>query len=234
MPENWVRVPIGDGEGYRSVQFQRTVLVVARTALSTEWLLDVALDVLADPRIQVVFTVEDEQPSVYHAGAQALLGSVSAATIPWSQALVTDFDLILSATRNGSLGKLRGPLLITPHGAGYGKLGSLLPDGAVPVSMPTPHSVQRFRNRPHTAVMLSHPEQATLFAAGPDVRLVVIGDPVWDQTPSQPAVADALPAGIPGDLRSADGSAHLDLGASLGTRCAARTADPTTARTSPR
>ncbi|HEU5268796.1 MAG TPA: hypothetical protein VFU36_02645, partial [Jatrophihabitans sp.] len=181
MPEKWVRVPIGDGAGYRSVQFQRTVLVVARTALTTEWLLDVAPDILADPRVQVVFTVEDEQPSVYHAGAQALLGRVAAATIPWSQALATDFDLIITATRNGSLGKLRGPLLITPHGAGYGKLGSLLPDGAVPTSKPTPHSIQRFRNQPHTALMLSHPEQAALFAAGTGVRLAVIGDPVWDQ-----------------------------------------------------
>ncbi|HTZ44998.1 MAG TPA: hypothetical protein VMB79_14140, partial [Jatrophihabitans sp.] len=177
MSAGWVRVPVGDGAAFGTIRYERLVLVVARTAMTTEWLLDVLPAVVGDVRIQVVFTVEDDEPSAYHQGARALLAEIDATVLPWDQAMTIDFDLIICSTRNGSLAKLSGPLLITPHGAGYGKLGSLPPGGVIPV----PRSGTQHRV-PATTVMLSHPDQAPLFSGHPsEVRLTVIGDPVRDR-----------------------------------------------------
>src|SRR5919205_1393894 len=159
----WVRVPIGEGsEPYVSVPFVRTVLVVARTVTTTVWLLDFLAEVFGDdPRVQVLFTVEDERPSVYHQGARDLLRDIGAAVVPWSQACATPFDLAICSTHTGSLEHLRSPLFITPHGPGFGKPASVRPGGEVP--LPIDEACNRSA-RPRTTVVLAHPDQAALFA----------------------------------------------------------------------
>jgi hypothetical protein len=60
----WIRVPVGEGSApYLSVPFVRKVLIVARTVTTTEWLLDFLPEIFPDPRVQLLFTVEDEAPS---------------------------------------------------------------------------------------------------------------------------------------------------------------------------
>ena len=44
--------------------FERTILVVARTLGTTSWMLDLLPEVVADARVQLVFTCEEERPSV--------------------------------------------------------------------------------------------------------------------------------------------------------------------------
>ncbi len=180
MSSNWVRIPIGDeAQPYLSVGFTRTVLIVARTVTTTVWLLDFLPEILSDPRVQLLFTVEDEKPSVYHQGARDLLEAAEVATIPWAQAIATRFDLAICSTHTGSLERLQSPLLITPHGPGFGKPASVRPGGQVPRPCV---STDETGGRPRTTVVLSHPEQASLFAGNlSDVRLLVAGDPAYDR-----------------------------------------------------
>jgi hypothetical protein len=184
---NWVRVPVGDGsEPYITVPFTRTVLVIARTLTTTVWLLDFLEEVFGDdPRVQVLFTVEDDAASVYHEEARTLLKEVGVAVLPWAQACATVFDLAICSTQNGSLQRLRSPLFITPHGPGFGKPASIRPGGVVPVPIT---DAWRNPSAPATTVVLSHPEQAALFAGAPaGVRFLVAGDPAYDRlSASQP------------------------------------------------
>jgi len=177
----WVRVPVGEGSTpYVSVPFTRTVLVVARTVTTTVWLLDFLEEVFGDDsRVQLLFAVEDEAPSVYHEAARVLLKDVGVPVLPWAQACATNFDLAVCSTQNGSLEHLRSPLFITPHGPGFGKPASVRPGGAVPVPV---REGWRDQSVPATTVVLSHPEQAALFTGAPDgVRLLVAGDPAYDR-----------------------------------------------------
>ncbi len=178
---DWVRVPIGKGSRpYVTMPFERTVLVVARTLTTTVWLLDFLEEVFGDdPRVQVLYTVEDERPSVYHRGAHDLLREVGAVMVPWAQACATSFDVAICSTHTGSLERLCSPLFITPHGPGFGKPASVRPGGAVPL----PLEVRDRRSaHPLTTVVLSHPDQAVLFDGHPaEVRLLVAGDPAYDR-----------------------------------------------------
>lgn len=176
----WIRVPIGEGaEPYLTVKFARKVLVVARTVTTTVWLLDFLEEVFGDDtRVQVLFTVEDDHPSVYHEGARALLREVGAAVVPWDQARATSFDVVICSTHTGSLEQLRGPLFITPHGPGFGKPASVRPGGSVPLARRLDDSGGYYE----TTVVLSHASQAALFDQSIDaVRLLVAGDPAYDR-----------------------------------------------------
>ena len=178
---DWLRVPIGDGsEPYVSVPFTRTVLVIARTLTTTVWLLDFLEEVFADdPRVQVVFTIEDTAPSVYYEEARTLLDEVGARVLPWSQACATAFDLAICSTQNGSYHELRTPLFITPHGPGFGKPASIRAEGEVP--RPIKDS-WRDPSVPATTVVLSHHNQAAMFDDDDDdVQLLVAGDPAYDR-----------------------------------------------------
>ena len=175
----WPRVPVGLGfEQWRTSRFERTVLVVARTLTSTVWGLDFLGEVLADPRIQTVFTVEDESPSVFWQGAHDLLDLVEAPVVPWAQAVSTRFDLAVCSSLRGSLDRLMSPLLVGMHGAGIGKSTALLPGRRVP----RPSAAGRREGVAATTVAVAHPEQSRFFAdTDPDMDLVVVGDPCLDR-----------------------------------------------------
>jgi hypothetical protein len=178
---DWLRVPIGEGSGpYVTVPFTRTVLVIARTLTTTVWLLDFLEELFADdPRVHVLFTIEDTAPSVYHEGARSLLDEVGARVLPWAQACATVFDLAICSTQNGSFQELRSPLFITPHGPGFGKPASVRSGGQVPRPI---RDSWRDPSVPATTIVLSHPHQAALFDSDTaDVDLLVAGDPAYDR-----------------------------------------------------
>ncbi len=178
----WIHVPVGEGaEPYLSISFTRSVLVVARTLTTTEWLLDFLAELFPDPRVQLLFTVEDEQPSVYHQGAQKLLHDIGAPTVPWGQAMATRFDLAICSTHTGNLEHLRSPLLVLPHGPGFGKPASVRAGGEVPLPNLTAEE-RSILGVPATTVIISHPDQAALFGDQPaEVNLVMAGDPAIDR-----------------------------------------------------
>lgn len=172
-------MPIGDqADRWVTFPFERKVLVVGRTLTCTLWGLDFLDEVLSDTRIQALFTVEDQKPSVYSRGAVDLLHRFDAVAIPWSQATATGFDLAISFSFHGSLCQLQCPLMLGLHGASLGKHGALPSSGELPLP--------RFRspdNRiaPTTAVLPHPSERARFGTANPEVDFVYAGDPCLDR-----------------------------------------------------
>lgn len=176
-PEGWLRVPIGpEARRWGTIAVERTVLVVVRTLTTFTWILELLPELFADPRVQLVFTIEDNG-SAYRDGAVEELTGLGGRIVPWEQALATPFSLAITASPNGELKRLQAPLLILPHGPGYSKHESLPADGVPPI--PTIAAASGWR----TMLALSHAEQRRRWreddAAG--VRTSVIGDPCIDR-----------------------------------------------------
>jgi hypothetical protein len=117
---SWVRVPIGaDAAGWTTYSVLRRVLVVVHTVTAMNRFEDV-LDVFdSDHRVQLVFTFPNA--SAVPGDVEQLLHRQGAITIPWSQAIESDFDLAISAHNSGDLQKLKAPLVVLSHGMGYTK-----------------------------------------------------------------------------------------------------------------
>jgi hypothetical protein len=155
---------------------ERTVLVVIRTIATASWLLDILPELVGDPRVQVLFTIDDNT-SAFDDGVLDVLRQVRGKLVPWSQAVETEFDLAISASHNGSLERLRSPLLLTSHGIGFTKTQTV-PEGGIP---PLPRS--RAGHAPRTTVVLSHSEQRRQWgrSASGEFRTEVVGDPWLDR-----------------------------------------------------
>ena len=179
LPRQWTAAPIGrESEWWRTVQSERTILVVARGPTTTLWVFDFLEEILADPRIQVVFSVDEDAPDTFSRGFTDISSIADAVAIPWSQALAGSFDLAITASRKGGLHRLRCPLLLGPHGASIGKHD--------PVANAEPFPVPEIEKPPGsnaaTTVMIAHPSDRALLA--PDqsgVDVVVTGDPCLDR-----------------------------------------------------
>jgi hypothetical protein len=124
----WRQVPIGlDANRWVTRPYRRSVLVVVHTVTSGQRLMDVVRLIGGDPRVQVVFTTA---PDVFGAGVSDFLRAVGGIVVSWLQATQTRFDLALAASY-GSIDQLHSPLVVLPHGAGYGKFASVGPGQAV-------------------------------------------------------------------------------------------------------
>ncbi|MBI5105907.1 MAG: hypothetical protein HZB46_13175 [Solirubrobacterales bacterium] len=152
------------------MQTERTVLVVVRTITTVAWLFDILPELVADTRIQVLFTLNG-RPSAYEAGVAEAVAALGGRVLPWEQAVATDFELAISASHYGDLHQLRSPLLILPHGPGYSKTISLPGDGVAPLPA----------TQAETMVALSHAEQGRQWRADDGTRPVVVGDPCFDR-----------------------------------------------------
>ncbi|MFC3510526.1 glycosyltransferase family 4 protein [Amycolatopsis halotolerans] len=114
-----VKVPIGrQAPHWTTVQAERRVLVVVHHVTSLLRLLDVLPVFGSDTRIQAVFTWNGSDP--FRHGLHPHLDRLGAAVIPWTQAIETEFDLVLAAN-HGGLTEITDPLIVLPHGAGYTK-----------------------------------------------------------------------------------------------------------------
>jgi hypothetical protein len=120
----WRRVPVGlDAGRWVTRTGCRIVLVVVHTVTSGQRLMDVAGLLGPDLRIQVIFTVA---PDVFSEGVSDFLRAVGGIVVPWLQATQLEFDLALAASY-GSIHELHAPLIVLPHGAGFGKLAARQP-----------------------------------------------------------------------------------------------------------
>ncbi|MBO0802454.1 MAG: hypothetical protein J2P25_05200 [Nocardiopsaceae bacterium] len=97
---------------------RRTVLAVVHSVVTGARLADVLPVLASDWRIQVVFTAA---PSLFSVGVRDFLHDMGAVVVPWQQAVREPFDLAIAAG-TGQLERLHAPVLLMPHGVGYGKL----------------------------------------------------------------------------------------------------------------
>ncbi|TDD37184.1 hypothetical protein [Saccharopolyspora elongata] len=112
----WVNGPINAGSQHRITRDGfRTVLVMVPHLVAGTRLMDLLPLIESDHRVQTVFTVP-ETLATWH-GTADFLRAQGGLVIPWQQALQYEFDLVLDASRSDTPAA-RGPMLVTPHGAG--------------------------------------------------------------------------------------------------------------------
>ncbi|MFC8077173.1 hypothetical protein ACFUN8_16785, partial [Streptomyces sp. NPDC057307] len=185
------------GDGRRATgDGRRAVLFAARSAIALYRLLDVLPVFAGDERVSRVFTLVPG--SAFGVDALAAIERVGAHTVPWDEACRGSYDLIVTASPKGALHLLRGPRVLLPHGAGFGKTfrgeGSageasgldptyLVPDGGAP---PALHA-------------LAHPSQIDRLAAlSPQAaaRATVVGDPTLERVLASLALRDSFRAAL--------------------------------------
>ncbi|ADH66817.1 hypothetical protein [Nocardiopsis dassonvillei] len=207
--EERLRVPIGSAPAWSTAPGSRRVLVVAHTVTALTRLLDILPLLESDPRVQVVFT--RARTSNFREGVTEFLGDIGAVVAPWEQAVEEEFDLALSASYGDDLHRIKAPMVVFSHGAGYNKLAKPETAGAPAAELPHKDEAVFGLSRqtllrdgalvPQTLV-LSHSEQLDrLNAACPEAvdAALVAGDPTYDR----------VLAGLPWRERYRD---HLETG----------------------
>ncbi|WP_232784724.1 CDP-glycerol glycerophosphotransferase family protein, partial [Mycobacteroides chelonae] len=159
---------------WATVTPERNVLVVLRTATTVSWFAELLPDVIADPRIQLTFTIDPG--SQFQPGVAAYLQSLGAAPITWESATTTPFGLAIAAHISDGLSQLATPLLMLPHGPGYARTLTQRAD----VHIPIPQAHNRFGIA--TVVALTSAEDRTHLDTPPHtaIRFHVTGDPCLD------------------------------------------------------
>ncbi|MFD5115903.1 hypothetical protein ACFVWX_33450 [Streptomyces sp. NPDC058220] len=167
-----------------TVQDCKRVLVVVHTVTFAQRLREVFCLLEADFRIQVVFTAA---PHAFGDGVPQYLRSLGITTVPWEQALRTEFDLALAAGSRG-VHELRAPVVRISHGAGHIKLltdtTSLAPgDRRPPGMMSRQHLMHEGRVVPAAVVYAHERDLAELAVSCPEALPVahVVGDPCVDR-----------------------------------------------------
>ncbi|WP_190057951.1 translation initiation factor 2 [Streptomyces echinoruber] len=157
------------------------MLFAARSATALHRLLDVLPVFAGDDRISRRFTLVPG--SDFSIEALTAVERAGARTVPWEEACRRSYDLVLLASPKGDIGLLRGPRVLLPHGAGFGKTvrgeGSpSVPSGLDPAFL-LPHG--RAVASVHA---LAHPSQLTRLASvSPQAaaRARVVGDPTLER-----------------------------------------------------
>ncbi|MDT3399124.1 translation initiation factor 2 [Streptomyces sp. B1866] len=170
------------GDGRRATgDGRRAVLFAARSANALHRLLDVLPVFAGDERVSRLFTLVPG--SDFGVEALAAVERARAHTIPWAEACQGSYDLVIAASPKGELWSLRGPRVLLPHGAGFGK--SLPGEGAHDsASGLDPAFLVRDGETLASFHALSHPSQLTrLAAASPRAaaRAGVVGDPALER-----------------------------------------------------
>ncbi len=137
---------------------------------------------LADPRVDVRFTVDTAQGgSAFSHGLPDHLIDAGARFIPWVDVLARRFDLALAASDKTDLDRLQAPVVLMPHGAGYHRRAA---DDPTRISgLRESALVTDGRVVPHTIVVAHHHQADTLKAIDPRLadHTVVAADPCLDR-----------------------------------------------------
>lgn len=180
----WVSAPVGiDAAQWITRGNERTVVVAVHTMVSAQRLFDVVGLVESDPRIQVVYTRAYDE---FDGGVADFLHAAGALEIPWAQAVRERFDLGLAASY-GEISRLHAPMLVLPHGAGYGKQTPAATEGPSATrsvyGLGAEHLVRAGRLIA-SSVVLSHEAQREILVRdcpAAEGIAVVAGDPCYDR-----------------------------------------------------
>ncbi|QVQ51889.1 hypothetical protein J4H86_24550 [Spiractinospora alimapuensis] len=185
MTEQWLHAPVGlNAQRWVTRGGCRTVLVIVHSVACAQRLMDPVGLLGDDTRIQVVYTIA---PSIFCRGVAERLRAMDCVVIPWGQAEQTPFDLVIAASYWG-IERVHGPLVLLPHGAGYGKFMTPTLTGAAPAPRSTfgldrQRLVHDGRVIPSVLVLAHEEERRRLAATCPEAlsQAVVVGDPVADR-----------------------------------------------------
>ncbi|MGC0416060.1 translation initiation factor 2 [Embleya sp. AB8] len=158
------------------------MLLAARSATALHRLLDVLPVFEGDDRITRLCTLVPG--SEFDLEALVAIERRQARTIPWARAVERSYDLILAASPKGELDELRGPRVLLPHGAGFGKTIPEERGAADSASGLDPTHLLRAGRPLATVHALAHPSQVARLAALSRVaaeRAAVVGDPTLER-----------------------------------------------------
>ncbi|MCZ0206988.1 hypothetical protein [Streptomyces achromogenes] len=162
----------------------KRVLVVVHTVTFAQRLEEVFGLLESDLRVQLVFTAA---PHAFGSGVTRYLHDLGITTVPWEEALRTEFDLVLAAGSRG-VHELRAPVLRVSHGAGHIKLltdvGSLAPgEPRSPGMLSRQHLLHEGRLVPAAIAYAHERDVAELARSCPEALPVahVVGDPCVDR-----------------------------------------------------
>lgn len=182
----WPQGPFGiDAKKGSTVPTQRTVLAVVHSVVTGTRLADVLPVVASDWRVQVVFT---PGPSLFTTDVRDFLHDMGAVVVPWQQAVRERFDLAVAAG-TGQLERLHAPVVLMPHGVGYGKLPARWQAHGVSSPRRYAHGTERQQLVYHgrvvpSAILLAHQNRlAQLRRSCPEAvpAAIVAGDPCHDR-----------------------------------------------------
>ncbi|KPI14641.1 hypothetical protein OK074_2185 [Actinobacteria bacterium OK074] len=161
---------------------KKHVLGIVRTLTSATRLMDVLSLLRPEDGIEVSYTINPG--SAFAAGLQEYLSATVAELVPWREAVRRPFDLAVACTVNASMHRIRPPLLVLPHGAGYNRLvPGTTGDTVSPAGLSRRELLHRGRVVP-AAIGVSHPEQIPRLArACPPAaeRALLVGDFGFDR-----------------------------------------------------
>lgn len=169
--------PIGiDAEKWITRTGCRNLLVAVHTVVSGQRLMDIVDLVESDARVQVVYT---QAPDVFGHGVSGFLRSTGALEIPWAEVRRERFDLALAAAYGG-LDQLHAPVIVMPHGAGYGKRAA--GRGGV-YGLDAQRLMKDGRLLASTVVLAHEQEREVLARQCPEAlpAAMVAGDPCYDR-----------------------------------------------------
>ncbi|MEU7557543.1 hypothetical protein [Streptomyces eurythermus] len=162
----------------------KRVLVVVHTVTFAQRLQEVFGLLESDLRVQLVFTAA---PHAFGSGVTQYLHELGITTVPWEEALRTEFDLALAAGSRG-VHELRAPVLRVSHGAGHIKLltdvSSLAPgEPRAPGMLSRQHLLHEGRLVPAAIAYAHERDVAELARSCPEALPVahVVGDPCVDR-----------------------------------------------------
>lgn len=182
----WAQGPFGiDAAKGATVPSERTVLAVVHSVVTGTRLADVLPVVASDWRVQVVFT---PGPSLFTNDIRDFLHDMGAFAIPWQRAVAERFDLAVAAD-TGGLERLHAPVVLMPHGVGYGKLPARWEGHGLPSPRRHARGTERQQIVHHgrvvpSAILVAHPDRlAQLRRSCPEAvpAAVIAGDPCHDR-----------------------------------------------------
>lgn len=159
----------------------RNVLVVVRNLTTLNRLLDALPAISSDSRLNVKFVIDTGSP--FTEGLAEYMSDLDMEVMTWREARRVRWDLLIAAHVNPRLEKLRGPLVVLQHGAGYSRLVPK-PAGEQTASVGPTHTLAKRGKVIPAAIGLSHQGQLDqLLAACPEAagRAFVMGDPTFDR-----------------------------------------------------
>ncbi|MFF2354160.1 hypothetical protein ACFVVL_30870 [Kitasatospora sp. NPDC058115] len=172
-----------DDDRWNTRPVRARVLAVVRTLTSATRVLEVLAPLRELDGIGFAVTVNPG--SAFTAGLDDHLRAQPGLTVlPWREAVRQRFDLAVACAVHASMHRLRAPLVVLPHGAGYNRLVPESTGDTVTAAGLSRHELTH-RGRVFPAVIgLSHREQFDrLRAACPEAlpRAREVGDPCFDR-----------------------------------------------------
>lgn len=174
---------------------KRTALVVVHSVVTGTRLADVLPVLASDWRVQLVYT---PAPSLFTMDVAHFLHDIGAMVVPWERAVRERFDLAIAAG-TGQLERLHAPVVLMPHGVGYGKLPARWQTPGLPSPRRHPHGAERQQLVYHgrvvpSAILLAHHDRvAQLRRSCPEAvpAVVIAGDPCYDRLMASLPLRDA-------------------------------------------